>query len=311
MTISITRRLKKFIGNGSATEFSYDFYIPDAASVYIVLYNTLTGERSVLNDSDFDITGLGDPAFGEVTYPLVGDPISSDYWLIVVRQVDYIQDMSIPNQSTFYPEVLEAKLDDLTMMVQQLAEIQGRTIRSVEGDTIDLIMPAAAFRADKFLRFDAEGQPDASDFITTAYPIASEAEVDAPAVLSQSPTNSSLLTPLRGKQLFDGLTGDVVRGHTDSLADDDVKIIASAKEQGFIFVTLFATTEYAVVWFRADDTPGHVDISLGSDVVVATGPLSSGGSGGTDTKFNISIADGAIYFKNRRGGSRDVQWIII
>lgn len=310
MTISITRRLKKFIGNGSATDFSYDFYIPDADSVYVVLYNTVTGERTVLNDAEFDITGLGDPAFGEVTYPLVGDPISSDYWLIVVRQVDYVQDLNIPNQSTFYPEVLEAKLDDLVMMVQQLAEVQSRTIRAVEGDTIDLILEDAGLRANKYLRFDAGGEPAASELTTVALPIASADEVDGPAMFDD-PTNESLMTPLRTKQAFDGLTGDAVRGHTDTLADDAVKVIETPKSDGFIFVTPFGSLEYAVLWFRADDTPARVAISAGSDVATGTGPLSAGASGGTDNKFNIFVDTGFIYLKNRLGTSRSVQWIII
>lgn len=200
MTISITRRLKKFIGNGSATEFSYDFYIPDADSVYVVLYNTVTGERTIVDESDYDISGLGDPAFGEVTYPLTGDPISSDYWLIVVRQVDYIQDLDIPNQSTFYPEVLEAKLDDLVMMVQQLAEVQSRTIRMVEGDTVDSILEDGALRANKYLRFDGEGDPsvDAGPIETGVLPLASQGEAEAGSF------NAALMTPLRTAQAIEG-----------------------------------------------------------------------------------------------------------
>lgn len=41
-------------------------------------------------------------------------------YLTVVRDVQYTQGVSIPNQGGFYPEVLEGALDKLTMLVQQI-----------------------------------------------------------------------------------------------------------------------------------------------------------------------------------------------
>lgn len=129
MTIENTDRLVVYTGNGVTTEFPYDFLIPDAESVVITIYDAETNfVLEVLTPADYSISGLGNPEGGTVTYNPSGTPMPSTRKIVLERDQAYTQTLSIPNQSTFYPEEVEAQLDRIVMQTQQLAEQLDRTI---------------------------------------------------------------------------------------------------------------------------------------------------------------------------------------
>lgn len=68
----------------------------------------------------------------------------------------------------------------------------------------------------------------------------------------------------------------------------------------------------SMISFRADGSAGINPLVLGANAVVTTGALSSGSSGGTDGKINISVhTDGKIYIKNRLGGTRYINYFVL
>ena len=124
-------------GNGVTTEWPYTFNIPDAASARVGLFTIATSTLDEIPDTDYSITGLGDDAGGEVTYPLVGSPIASTHRLVIWRELEYTQDTDLTNQTPYYPEVLETQLDRIVMQVQQLAAESDRSIKVTLGSTVD------------------------------------------------------------------------------------------------------------------------------------------------------------------------------
>lgn len=56
-------------------------------------------------------------------------------YITILRNLDALQGVAIPNQGGFYPEVLERALDKLTMLVQQLQSELGRALLLSPGDT--------------------------------------------------------------------------------------------------------------------------------------------------------------------------------
>ena len=159
MTLSITKRLKRYTGNDAATTFAYDFLIPLATDVEVSIFDSLTSVTTVLTGSQYSITGIGSALFGEVTYPLAGDPLPTTSDIIIKRIVPYTQVMDVTNQGGFLPAVLEDQLDAIVMQVQQLAEQAGRTILGEADSTFDLELPAKTLLADKLLLFDSSGDP--------------------------------------------------------------------------------------------------------------------------------------------------------
>lgn len=191
MTITNTKRLKVFIGNSSATEFDYDFYIPDADSLVVSLYNTTTGVLTVVDSSDYSVTGLGSESFGAVTYPLVGSPITSTYWLIVKRAVPNEQNLDMTNQSSLFPTDIETQLDLIVMMIQQLTEEGNRALKLTEGDAFDNYIPDQTLIASRALAFDANGEPTIGPLVTdisSASTYASNAAASAAAAAASAAT---------------------------------------------------------------------------------------------------------------------------
>lgn len=121
MTVTTTTTSVSYTGNSSATEFAYTFPIPVADGVVVKTEVIATGVQTTLTDSQYSITGIGDPDGGEVTYPLVGSPLASTHKIIISRVLPVLQETDLTNQDGFYPEVIESALDYLTMLAQQIS----------------------------------------------------------------------------------------------------------------------------------------------------------------------------------------------
>jgi len=126
--MALTTTTNKVIhnGNASATVFPYTFPILEASHL-TVIYTDADDVETTLSASQYSVTGIGGRSGGSVTYPLTGSPIATGTKLTIVRTVPYTQTTVLSNQGGYYPEVVEARLDQIYMAMQQLAEIVGRT----------------------------------------------------------------------------------------------------------------------------------------------------------------------------------------
>ena len=161
MTLATTTNKVILQGNGSTgtagSAFSYSFIIPTAADA-VVTYTDTAGTQTNIISSLYTITGLNDPDGGTLTYPLSGDAIPTGATLTLERVVPYTQDTVLTNQGAYYPAVVEAALDGLTMQTQQLAETLARTITANPADVSPTMeLPVAALRASMYLGFDPSG----------------------------------------------------------------------------------------------------------------------------------------------------------
>jgi len=131
--MALTTTTNKVIhnGNASATAFAYTFPILEASHL-TVIYTDADDVETTLSASQYSVTGIGGRTGGSVTYPLTGSPIATGTKLTIVRTVPYTQTTVLSNQGGYYPEVVEARLDQIYMAMQQLAEIVGRyTVSSI------------------------------------------------------------------------------------------------------------------------------------------------------------------------------------
>jgi len=96
--------------------------------VVTILDTTVTPNvTTILSPALYTITGLGNSAGGTVIYPLSGSPLVSGQYLTINRNVPLTQTVSISNQGTFYPHVVEQGLDQLELQIQQLNTAIGST----------------------------------------------------------------------------------------------------------------------------------------------------------------------------------------
>lgn len=134
MTINTTTNVAIAQGNGIATVFPYAFPIPEQDNLFVRLLDAVTNQIiQTLNPGDYSVTGLGSSIGGTVTYPLIGPPLDNTKKIMIERIMPYTQDLDIQNEGGFYPDVLERQLDDMVMQIQQIAEVQSRSVVSPPG----------------------------------------------------------------------------------------------------------------------------------------------------------------------------------
>lgn len=126
MTIATTSNTTTAQGNGATTVFNYGFLMDDAGHA-VIIYTDVLGVPHTLAVGQYVLTGVGNPLGGTVTYNPAGVPIPNGSTLTISRQVPYVQGTSIDNQGNFYPAVVEAAMDYLTMQTQQISQLLSRT----------------------------------------------------------------------------------------------------------------------------------------------------------------------------------------
>ncbi|MGA2937290.1 MAG: hypothetical protein ABSF52_09360 [Syntrophobacteraceae bacterium] len=121
--LTTTQSTVTYLGNGATTQFAYNFLVPAQSQMVVTLTNNNVSPAVVttLSTSQYSVSGIGNATGGIVTYTVSGSPLASGWSITIQRVVPYQQNTSLTNQGAFYPQVVEAALDYLTMQCQQLA----------------------------------------------------------------------------------------------------------------------------------------------------------------------------------------------
>lgn len=169
MTVETNASSVTLAGNGATTSWPFAFLIPGAFDgdqsnvVLTVVDETVTpAVTTTILPGAYTITGVGNPAGGAVTYPLSGSPLAANMFITTQRVLAVVQSTEISNQGGFYPQVLEAALDYLTMLTQQQQAQIARSLQTAVTDPSGALQNIPVSRANTFLAFDANGQPIAS-----------------------------------------------------------------------------------------------------------------------------------------------------
>ena len=121
MSLSSTTNKVIYNGNGATSAWPFSFPVLEAGHL-AVIFTDGGGLETLLSASLYGVDGIGDPAGGSVTYPLLGSPIAAGTKLTLLRTVPYTQTTVLSNQGGYYPEVVERRFDQIYMALQQLEE---------------------------------------------------------------------------------------------------------------------------------------------------------------------------------------------
>jgi hypothetical protein len=115
-------------GNGAASVFPFNFLVPSASQLVVSITNNNVSlpVTTLLTNTQYSVTGIGNTSGGSVTYPTSGILLQPGWSITIQRVVSYQQNTSLTNQGAFYPQVVETCLDVLTMQTQQLAAALSR-----------------------------------------------------------------------------------------------------------------------------------------------------------------------------------------
>lgn len=111
-----------YSGDGTTVAWPYTFPILQSSDIQIYTIDNLGNQVQVTTNYSIN-TGTD-----IVTYPVSGSPIASGWQIILLRVEPLNQQLSLSNQGNLPAKSLEAAYDKLTMEVQQINEVQSRSI---------------------------------------------------------------------------------------------------------------------------------------------------------------------------------------
>lgn len=312
MTVEIETSRVVHIGDGDTGPFAIPFYFLDNADVKVIKVTIADGTEDELTlDTDYTLDGEGDEDGGTLT---LTDALSSDYRLVIYRDPAALQETRYPRNDPFPSASHEMVADRLTMIVQRVLSLVERGLRQPDGDSDDIdALPAKANRASKYLAFDADGNPIATDGTTEENPVSSFMatvldDETAAAVLTTlgvsafaqtilddttaAAARTTLDVPSNAEAILDTLIdakGDLIAG---SAADTPARVAVGADGT---LLTADSSAAGGVAWSAAGFTTGDVKITLKTTadagwVLMDDGTIGNASSGGT-TRANADTED--------------------
>jgi len=158
MTVSTTITRVAYAGDGSTVAFPVTFPFFDSEDLEVIERVVATGAEATKSlASDYGVTG-GNGAPGTVV--AATPPAAAVQWIIrrrtpLTQLIDYTSNDSFPAESH------EKGLDRGVLRDQEAAEELSRALRLPKTDSITLstTLPSSVDRANRYLKFDASGNP--------------------------------------------------------------------------------------------------------------------------------------------------------
>jgi hypothetical protein len=154
VTVSQQTPVNSSTGNGVTTVFPYTFKIVNQADIEV----TVDGVVKTLT-TDYTVSGVGDDAGGNITF--VTAP-AADTTVVRRRNMAFVRTVDYQDQGDLRSDTLNPDQDAPILMLQQVQEQAGRSLRYPAGEAAADELPAAADRASLYLVFDAQGRPSVS-----------------------------------------------------------------------------------------------------------------------------------------------------
>ena len=154
MTVSTTDSRISYAGNGSTTPFSYPYLFLSETHLVVILVVDATGvETTQTLTTHYTTTGEGDAGGGTVT--MVTAPANGET-LVLSRATSLDQAIDYQSNDTFPADTHEGALDKLTLIAQDNATNNSRSLILSAGDTTTSnSLPATV--ADQLLGWNSAG----------------------------------------------------------------------------------------------------------------------------------------------------------
>lgn len=178
MTVSSsTNRTSVYVGDDVTTDFAVGFYFLEDAHLLVTQKDDSGVETTLTLSTEYTVVGSGVEAGGTVTLLTA---LPTDYSLVVTRNMDFKQEVSLGSGSNLPSATLEQAYDRLTMQAQQLLEALDRTVQvALTDEGVSTSLPTA--QADYVLAFNSTG-----DALTAIAPELSSAAAAAASATAAS-----------------------------------------------------------------------------------------------------------------------------
>ena len=159
MTVSTTIIKNSHNGNGSTTNFAYQFKILQDSDLTVIIRSSTGTETTKSLSTHYTVAGAGDASGGSITFTSGNTPASGET-VVIRRNVPQTQAIDYIANDPFPAETHEEGLDRTTMIAQQVSEATDRSIKLSRTNTMTSteFTVGATDRANKVLSFDSSGE---------------------------------------------------------------------------------------------------------------------------------------------------------
>ena len=161
MTINTTTTRVGYTGDGVTTAFAVPFVFFGASELEVISRVIATGAETVLAvTTNYTVSG-GNGSTGTVT--AIVAPAATVQW-VIRRKTARTQLVDYAPNDPFPADTHERALDRLTAQTQELGEDVDRSMKFAKSDPVlSSELPNSVTRANKYLRFNASGEPEVVD----------------------------------------------------------------------------------------------------------------------------------------------------
>lgn len=292
MTVTSETSKYSYSGDGATTSFAYSSYFLADTDLLVTKRSVAGVETTLTLGIGYTVTGAGNPSGGNV---IVTPAPASGERLTLSRKLALTQGLSLPNTGLFPAPSLEARLDALTMMCQQLQEqinrsitlnITSTAVKPVLGDPAANATLAYNATADGIIAGATQDQiTNAQTYSTTAATQAGIATTQAGIAATQAAAAAASAASLA--VYWAGTAGGTANAVT---LTPSPAIAANAAGQEFDFVVNTVNTSGTVTASVSGKTALPIQKSMGGALVaLGIGDLPAG------TIAKIRNIDGANF----------------
>jgi hypothetical protein len=161
LTVStIANRTTQMACNGSIQNFVFSFPIIETSDLEVILTDADGVDTILTETTDYIVSSVNDDySDGGIVTTIA--TYTTGNTITIVRNVPLLQESDFTEGMPTLYETFEDGLDRLTMITQQLSDEHSRALTAPlsEPSTTDFTLPTQTDRANKYLAFDADGEP--------------------------------------------------------------------------------------------------------------------------------------------------------
>ena len=151
------RKTGIYIGDGATSRYPFKYKVLSVEYISVVVSDGSGEDKELAHGRDYEAVIARNQDIEPGGYIDLKKPLPRGHRLVIVSNQDYLQPTVLTNHGGFYPTVLNAALDRLTIQIQQLSEKVERSLKVgvITPENVSLNLPTPY--PNKGLAWNAEG----------------------------------------------------------------------------------------------------------------------------------------------------------
>jgi len=160
MVMAVSSEIRKtgiYIGDGATSRYPFKYKVLSVEYISVVVSDGSGEDKELAHGRDYEAAVARNQDIEPGGYIDLKKPLPRGHRLVIVSNQDYLQPTVLTNHGGFYPTVLNAALDRLTIQIQQLRENVERSLKVgvITPENVSLNLPTPY--PNKGLAWNAEG----------------------------------------------------------------------------------------------------------------------------------------------------------